>query len=229
MIIVDTNSAEDFIYQACIDDNIPVERQRLDVGDVIISLETMKYVLERKTWTDLTASICDGRWSEQKSRMNTQEDITTQYGFIIEGSIIGWSSEENTRMNPSCLWGALVKTQVRDNMNVFHTNDKEATSKLVLYLYKQLTTGGFEAKSISTVSGTSVKRKRDNLSSPESIYIAMLSIIPGMSKTKAETIVKEYPSIKLLMEADKKSIALLKCGNRKLGPALADVISSLLS
>lgn len=223
MIIVDTNPAEDFIYEGCINNGITVERKRLDVGDIMISLENGNYILERKTWSDLTASICDGRWSEQKSRMIIPEDIPTQYSFIIEGNIPSWSSDKS-RLNPSCLWGALIKTQVRDKMNVYHTNDKDSTVLLILYLYKNLTSGGFEIKKNNAISGSSSKRKRENLNSTESIYIAMLSIIPGMSKTKSEVITKEYPTIKSLINADKKSISLLKCGNRKIGPSLAEII-----
>ena len=76
-----------------------------------------------------------------------------------------------------------------------------------------------------TISGTSnIKRKRDNLNSVESIYIAMLSVIPGMSKNKAETLFARFPTIKLLSEANESEIAELKCNTRKIGPILAKVI-----
>ena len=224
MIVVDTNAAEDFVYTHCLAHTLPVKRQRLDVGDIELCFENTKYVLERKTWSDLASSICDGRWSEQKSRMCGEENINTQYGYIIEGNLLGWQPTQNSHMTPTCLWGALLKTQLRDRMNVFYTNNKESTSALVEYIYKQMMSGGLDTKPNQTISGVNTKRKRDNLNSPESIYVAMLVVIPGMSKPKADIICGAYPTIKALTEANEKEVAILKCGSRKLGPILAKMI-----
>ena len=54
MLIIDTNSAEDFMYDYCILNSIPVKRQRLDVGDIVIYHENTEFILERKTWSDLS-------------------------------------------------------------------------------------------------------------------------------------------------------------------------------
>ena len=43
VVVVDTNSAEDFIFEFCKKREIPVERKRLDVGDIVIQLETNEY------------------------------------------------------------------------------------------------------------------------------------------------------------------------------------------
>lgn len=127
MIKVDSNSAELFFCEYLKSCNIAYERKRLDVGDILIHNENCEFVLERKTWNDLSASICDGRWSEQQSRMNSNEEDCGEkkklFGYIIEGELIDWNQISN--MNPKSIWGALIKAQVRDGFYIFHTADKK--------------------------------------------------------------------------------------------------------
>ena len=221
-IVVDTNAAENFIYEACTDANVYVERKRLDVGDIIIYNESITFILERKTWSDLTASICDGRWNEQKSRM--LHESTVKYGYIIEGNLPSWEKNDSMRMNPVALWGALLKTQIRDEMYVFHTDSKYSTSQLILYLYKQLKSSGFEVKKSNIISGIGFKRKRDNLNDSHNVLTAMLTVIPGMSKAKSQAVVCTYPSVTDLSQCTIQDLSNVQCGNKKLGSSLASVI-----
>jgi ERCC4-type nuclease len=224
---VDTNAAEDFIALHCTANGIVVDRRRLDVGDIAILTESSSFVIERKSWSDFQASICDGRWEEQKKRM-LQGDTGSRFAYIIEGNVPPWESGA-MRMQTASLWGALVKTQVRDGIFVFHTADKESTSKFIQYLYKQISTGGFAPKPVDNVVAGVNKRKRDNLSEPRDVMIAMLTILPGMSKGKAEAVVKVYPTWKELLGADRGRIAEITVGEgaRRLGPALAKRITAL--
>ena len=228
MIIIDSNHAETFMFQEILDANITVERQRLDVGDVILSFEDSDYIIERKTWNDLISSICDGRWSDQKKRMlqaNDDDNKKKQYAYIIEGELTDWVDGGRSKMNQTAVWAALIKTQVRDNIHIFHTKDKLSSVQLILYLHKQFKTNGFETKLDRTITGLGVnKRKRDNLSSPESLYTAMLTIIPGMSKQKADTITASFPTVLKLTTANEQQIAELKCNDRKIGHILAKKI-----
>ena len=48
MIFVDTNVAENFLYEGLLGQNLPVERKRLDLGDVMIQTENLSYIFERK-------------------------------------------------------------------------------------------------------------------------------------------------------------------------------------
>ena len=125
MIKVDTNAAELFFCDYLQSLNVQFEKQRLDVGDIIISNHDCEFVLERKTWKDLSASICDGRWSEQQCRMNTEDGSEKKklFGYIIEGELIDWNRISN--MNPKAIWGALIKAQVRDGYYLFHSVDKK--------------------------------------------------------------------------------------------------------
>ena len=56
-----------------------VERATLDVGDILCKYEDgTGWIAERKTASDLAASLKDGRWAEQKDREHpTLRDIPT--------------------------------------------------------------------------------------------------------------------------------------------------------
>ena len=227
MITIDTNEAESFMYEYLTSNQYPTERKRLDVGDVMISSDDRKIVLERKTWTDMSASLCDGRWHEQKSRM-LNEDGTTKFGYVIEGHILDWNSHSFHCINSNAMWGALIKTQIRDDMYVFHTVDKNATCLLLKYLYENLVKGEFKIKEAKIVTGTN-KRKKNNLQDHDNLYKAMLCTIPGVSKKKADSICIKYPSIKCLLSADKNELSEINCDGRKLGPAVSTTIMDFLN
>lgn len=226
MICVDTNSAEDGVFTALQSMNVPSERRRLDVGDITVSNESRTLVLERKQWSDLAASICDGRFKEQKSRMVSTEN--TLYMYVVEGSLGSWDGSCRG-MKHTCMWAALTKTCLRDGIPVFHTLKDTDTASLCAYLYTQLSSNGFQALANGVVSGSASKRKRDNLESPTDALRAMLCVLPGVSRAKADVLVDRWPHVALLSYASESDIAHLKCGERNLGPALAKRIRSVFS
>ena len=68
---VDTNVGETPLFdalQARLGADL-VARERLDVGDVVLSAGGDTLLVERKTWVDLASSLTDGRYAEQKARL----------------------------------------------------------------------------------------------------------------------------------------------------------------
>ena len=232
MIHVDTNSAEDFLDSELRALGLPVVRQRLDVGDIQLSFEDVQLVIERKTWADLAASICDSRWHEQKSRMLTEEgdevEVKTRYAYLIEGQIIDWERSSGSRMQAKSLWAALLKTQMRDKMYVFHSVSKASSVATVAYIFEQLCSGGFCPRPGAAVAGVTSKRKRDNIDTPARACVAMLCVVPGISKAKAEDVVAAYPSMAALMLARESDLSHIVSNKRRLGPVLARRILMLL-
>tara|TARA_B110001450_G_scaffold162114_1_gene151100 strand:- start:4937 stop:5731 length:795 start_codon:yes stop_codon:yes gene_type:complete len=233
MICVDTNSAEDGVFTALqimtgMSVNVPSERRRLDVGDITMSNGSRTFVIERKQWSDLAASICDGRLKEQKSRMVSTEK--TLYMYVIEGSLGSWDGSCRG-MKHTCMWAALTKTCLRDGIPVFHTLTETDTARLCVYLYTQLESNGFDQplSGNGVVSGSVSKRKRDNLESPTDALRAMLCVIPGVSTAKANSIVERWPHVTRLSSATESEIAQLRCGDRNIGPVLARRICSVFA
>lgn len=227
MIVVDTNSGEDRVFsrlQELVGSDI-VERTRLDVADVEIrGLDGTTVCVERKTWGDLAGSICDGRFHEQKSRMVAEN---TRYVYAVEGDICDWTGSLRGMLNRS-MWGALVKTILRDDKPVFHTRSTDDTAELCAYIHNQIKSGGFVCGGTKVVTGVS-KRKRDNLCDPIAVLCAMLTNVPGVSASKAQCIIEAYPSVQTLCAADSKSLANIECGARKLGPKLASALKGVFN
>lgn len=227
MIVVDTNSAEDGVFTALQSMNVTSERRRLDVGDIVISTDQRTVVLERKQWNDLAASICDGRFKEQKGRMVSTDN--TLYMYVIEGSLGSWDASCRG-MKHACMWAALTKTCIRDGIPVFHTLTETDTASFCAYLYTQLSSNGFDPlQGNGAVIGSASKRKRDNLESPPDALRAMLCVIPGVSKARASALVERWPHVTLLSSASEDDIAHLRCGDRNMGPALARRIRSIFA
>lgn len=95
---------------------VPVRVRPLDVGDAEIWREeddieeqgveeeeeeegvsnkkknTLLLVVERKTWSDLSSSICDGRWAEQKRRL-VETVGSERAAYVIEGEAKVWGED----------------------------------------------------------------------------------------------------------------------------------------
>ena len=74
VVRVDTNAGETPLFaalQARLGTEHHVVRERLDVGDVVLTAPDggATLIVERKTWPDLAKSLTDGRYAEQKARL----------------------------------------------------------------------------------------------------------------------------------------------------------------
>jgi ERCC4-type nuclease len=218
------------------DASFEVTRRRLDVGDILVATaqtspedalaELRAICIERKTWSDLSASICDGRLQEQKSRMLAEPDV--RYVYMIEHpSVEPWAGTLGG-MRHSCMWGALTKMQLRDNFVVMHSCSPADTADKVLYLAKQMRDGDrFRAGGGARVAAGVQKRKRANLADPGSKLRAMLTVIPGMSADKAEVVCAAFPTVAALVAAPAQAIAVQTSGARAIGPKLAASIKEV--
>lgn len=225
-IVVDTNPGENPIYEHIADrrPNIAVCRKRLDVCDIEVRHGGQTICIERKTWSDLAASICDGRFHEQKVRMVPADGV--MYAYVIEGEIASWDGSLRN-MSHRSLWGALVKTALRDNFVVFHAATPRDIAELCIYLFEQLRDGGFAPKTAGHCVAGVQKRKRDNLNDAVSILRAMLVNIPGMSATRADKVLAAFPDVPSLCAAEQSRLAAVDCGDRRLGPKLASQLKSV--
>ena len=67
--------------------NIQIEKKNLDIGDIhICSDEKLLVIIERKTYDDLSTSIKDGRYKEQKNRMIHSISSNVRKIYLFEGN-----------------------------------------------------------------------------------------------------------------------------------------------
>lgn len=206
----------------------PWSARTLPVGDIWIGLSGEDVgpggiVAERKTTDDLEASILDGRYREQRTRLTTYcQQRGARPLYIIEGMM-------------DRLWGKLTAETMQKYLNrlalrygvaVIHTESTEATAALCKMLAAQIAADAAvfvaadpAALAYSSTVSVSKKENRDN---PRNFAAAALQGCPGVSAAAAEAVLSAYGgTLTGVWAAEESTLATVVVGKRKLGPAVA--------
>lgn len=165
-------------------EKVEFEIKRLPLGDIIFSNNGVTAIVERKRTDDFAASISDGRWREQKSRLMNSGCLVI---YLIEGSLYGQNK------SPEVLSSAIWNTMLRDKMWVIQTRGIEDTSLHLQQLQKKI---GVDIKNSSGLPALMSKRKRKI----DNAWQLMLMAIPSVSERVAVVLVAEYPNISNLQK-----------------------------
>lgn len=112
-----------------------LEVRNLDIADIIVQYDKYSFYIERKSVPDLVSSIKDGRYKEQKIRLQSQihKDTNSQIMYIIEGiNKFRNHNEENI------YYGSWISTTLRDRISVFRTSNMDETVSLIIRLLMRL-------------------------------------------------------------------------------------------
>jgi len=216
--------------------------ENLDIGDIqvidFLSNEII-IVIERKTLADLSASIKDGRYKEQKERLKHSLKKSCRKIILIEGNDL-----HTFTLPLSTLNGVIVNTLLRDNMHIHITKNIEETieflENILLHLpkyyediQKEIVLG--EEKEYQ---GESVcySTKKDNITT-SICFRNMLSQIPGISTSISTVLMEKYDNIDNFIEelsenSNKNKHQIIKIiseiqygkNNRKIGEKIAEKI-----
>ena len=197
----------------------------LIIGDFVIKQDDeILYILERKTIMDLSASITDGRFREQKQRLfESVNGCFDKIIYIIEGNknLKKYGSISKTTINSS-----IVNLLFKHKYKVLHTTDEKDTLEQMIQISLKLQKGEFD-KPIKT--DVKIIKKGDN----KNPFSNMLCTIPGVSTICAEKIKDKYTSLsnlfdeyKLLTNIENKYelLADIQVNKRKIGKALSKKI-----
>lgn len=187
--------------------------ENLTLGDIIIKYnEKIILLIERKTITDLGASINDGRHREQKFRLLKSEIPKKNILYLIEGELkdlkYGYISKKT-------LQGAIINTMFRDGLGIYRVDDINETIYFIERLiYKIISDNG---KCISNLLNENKNENKTELEYLETKKLAkkeqltpklfnrvILLQIPGISMGIAEIIAKEYTSISAIYDKYKE-------------------------
>lgn len=137
MIIIDQR--ENDLYLLFKEIYPEVEIRMLDIGDIHICNENGELLLciERKSITDVAASITDGRWNEQKLRAISNYSVN-RIMYMIEIS----SAEEmieylDTNMNTEAIYSSIVNLWIKDNIPYLFVWKKINMVKHIIKLHDQ--------------------------------------------------------------------------------------------
>lgn len=168
-------------------DKITICQKTLEIGDICIQIGETIMLFERKTISDMIASIKDGRFREQKSRMESSGHIIS---YIVEGGYIITADET--------LSGAYLNTIYRDHMPILFVKNIADTATLILTIGIKLLKDEhrFDRRTINNYLDTlRVKSKKSDNIDVRVCFELQLCQIPGISKIIAETLSKEHRNI----------------------------------
>lgn len=174
-----------------------VHVQNLDLGDFIFKYnDEIVCLIERKTISDVIASIKDGRYKEQKIRLQNCGIGNNKIIYLIEGPKLSlWD------LSDKMVLGCITSTMIRDDLKVFRTVSIQETISFLERIYRRLIDNPEKIicdnndKIIHVNYANTLKvRKKENLT-PQVCNILQLSQIPNVSQNMAVAILDKYGSI----------------------------------
>lgn len=197
--------------------------KQLAVGDLWIGIsgETIAnggVVAERKTADDLEASILDGRYREQRTRLlSFCEQNKARPLYIIEGDL----DRVYGRMTKKALLKYLTRLTLRYGVSVLQTSCINETAELANILNAQFTDDAtvFQGQTVSYADTISASKKTNKL---ENLGVAMLCQCPGVSTQVGQAIMAQLGSFSAVINAAQKDLENCKINDkRRVGPAVA--------
>jgi len=220
--------------------------ENLDIGDIqFLDLITKNIIIiiERKTLSDLSSSIKDGRYKEQKERLIHSLKKDVRKIVLIEGI-----NYDDFSLPLKTLNSVIINTMIRDNIHIHISKSKEDTiefieniilnmSKYYEDLKKEIVNG--ESKSFNNEFSCKTSKK-ENLTI-DICFRNMLSQIPGVSTTMASVYVNKYKNMENFIfnikeETNNDKIKIIKLlsdekygtNNRRIGDKVGEKIYNFI-
>jgi ERCC4-type nuclease len=198
---------------------------QLPLGDIIINDgQNDLVIIERKSLSDLAASIKDGRYEEQSYRLNGLPHHNHNIIYLIEGDFAKFNSFKD-RIDKQTLYSALTSINYFKGFSVWRSTSIEETSLMMCNMAYKLNKEKDRLPYYSNVVSTNkieevgkedneivlmnsdkdycsvVKKvKKDNITC-ENIGEIMLCQIPGVSSASALAILLNFKTLPALIKA----------------------------
>ena len=221
-----------------------IEVINLELGDYLIYDEIndkILIIIERKSLSDLESSIKDGRYNEQSFRLNGSSLANHNIYYLIEGNIINY---RNSNFKSS-LYSSLVSLSYYKGFSILNSlNNIESAEIINNFINKLLKENNRDCyykniENIENIENTENTENVENLSESKDEYVSvvktvkkanitqdninviMLMQIPNVSHQSANTIIKNFRTIKDLTIALENNGDCLDClklesSNRKI-------------
>jgi len=191
--------------------------QNIELGDFQLrdpESQDIRVILERKTTKDLEQSIKDGRFTEQKKRLQDyrQSNPHVIILFVIEGGKMDFVEDHTIDNMPmKSINTCLFHLPLREKMHVFYTKDVQSTCRFVRALHDRCEKHwdvyhpqcNFHTSHQDYLSNTGhLNSKKKAQVNKEDTYHLQLACFPGISIRKAQDIARhtETKSIKELCD-----------------------------
>jgi ERCC4-type nuclease len=191
--------------------NLIIKSEALPIGDIIIADDSNeKLIIERKSVSDLLASIKDGRYEEQSYRLNGLEQHNHNIIYLIEGDVSKVNRfKGDNRTEKLTLYSAMFSLNYYKGFSVFRSFSLEETATMICNM----------AYKLEKESGTK-QSFYDNSTSkivvPEPVVIEEKTIVinEGENNASEESLEQSDKSLeqsdKSLEQSDKDYIGVVK-------------------
>jgi len=249
-----------YFHDRILERNVPCEIRSLPLGDMMwilrrklrrqkgrpSSLATaaiheedeivLHFIVERKRMDDLAASFIDGRYKEQKFRL--QHCGLRNIVYLVEGEI-----SHQDRMSSKQLESAIVETEIHEGFRTYRTKHAGETVEFLCHLHHQIvamTLPGARSQQPEIppcISHMALKEfrqrssKSSRCSTARDVFGRILRQLPRCGGPQANAILQRYPTLAHLVkayqdaESESDAISLLEnirpSGRSRLGPSLS--------
>ena len=210
--------------------DIKLISETLPLGDIIVNDgQNDCIIIERKTLSDLAASIKDGRYEEQSYRLNGLQHHNHNIIYLIEGDMYRFNTFKE-RIDKQTLYSAMFSINYFKGFSVMRSNNLDETAMIACNMAYKLVGGlkagkhGFYSNSITsnncddTSSDEQNNNATDNIPSekdycsvikkvkkenitPDNIGEIMLCQIPGVSSASALAILSQFKTLPNLIKS----------------------------
>lgn len=210
---------------------ITIIQKNLDNGDYVFYDEINDkplLIVERKSLSDLEASIKDGRYKEQSFRLNELPIHNHNIIYLLEGAIINYKGVAFR----STLYSTLFSLNYYKGFSVINTlNQIETATMLMAFASKLIRENKpcFYSEHVTNVGLASntienncenyiatLKTSKKSHINRENIFQLMLMQIPGISSVSASALSNEYKTMENLLQSLKDENANASFENIKL-------------
>lgn len=222
---------------------LTVEKRVLELGDVIFmsNTDTPLLVIERKSFSDLLASIKDGRYTEQSYRLLGTFPNAHNIIYMLEGVFSNGADRQK-------IISTIASLNVFKGFSVIRTTSLLETAQHVVYMADKIERDIKKGKQISVQAAASagasvettpycsvVKSAKKANITRENIGELILCQIPGISSTTAVTLMQPFQTFAEFLDKVRAEPAYLNTvvienngKKRKLGSNVVDGIKTLL-
>ena len=193
--------------------NLIIKSEALPIGDIIIADDSNeKLIIERKSVSDLLASIKDGRYEEQSYRLNGLEQHNHNIIYLIEGDVSKVNRfKGDNRTEKLTLYSAMFSLNYYKGFSVFRSFSLEETAILICNMaYKLEKETGTKQSFYTNTNSTS------KIVVPEPVIIEEQTIVTneGENNASEESLEQSDKSLeqsdKSLEQSDKDYIGVVK-------------------
>ena len=165
--------------------DITIEQQNLNLGDILIPGNNI--LIERKTWSDLEASIKDGRYLEQSHRLKEATEEGYHVYYFLEGDL--------ARHRGALPITTLISTIYSLTDKGFFVIQPRTVDETALFIFQFATKILKDSKNTSkstSYESASLNKKKNSHITRENISLYMLAQIPGVSIINATAILESF-------------------------------------